>query len=123
MTTPAVTATATDGLTARRWALGQVPDWPEEARQRLETVVGELVANALEHGRPPVGLRLERPGDDRRLRLTVRDHGSGPRPGHDAHPRGPRERGRGLAIVRSVGGELRSTRDGDGYEVQVELGP
>jgi anti-sigma regulatory factor (Ser/Thr protein kinase) len=123
MTTPTVTTTATDGHGARRWALRQVPDWPEEARQRLETVVGELVANALEHGRPPVGLQLERPGTDRRLRLTVRDHGSGPRPGHDDRPRGPRERGRGLAIVRSVGGELRSTRHRDGYEVQVELVP
>jgi signal transduction histidine kinase len=123
MTTPSVATTAIDGRRARRWALQQVPDWPEGARQRLETVVGELVANALEHGRPPVALQLERPGNGRWVRLTVRDHGTGPRPGHDPRLHEPRERGRGLAIVRSVAGALRSSRVPEGYEVQVELGP
>jgi anti-sigma regulatory factor (Ser/Thr protein kinase) len=118
-----VTTTATDGLGARRWALAQVPDWPEGDRQRLETVVGELVANALGHGRPPVSLQLERPADDGRVRLTVRDRGTGPASGAGSGPRGLTERGRGLAIVRAVGAVLRSGGDRDGFWVQAELRP
>nr|WP_309235248.1 HAMP domain-containing sensor histidine kinase [Streptomyces sp. TRM64462] len=43
----------------------------ETDRRRLERVLGNLVANAHRHGRPPVELTVEGPV------VTVRDHGSG----------------------------------------------
>ncbi|MER7842034.1 HAMP domain-containing sensor histidine kinase [Streptomyces sp. NPDC096040] len=45
--------------------------WVETDRRRLERVLGNLVANAHRHGRPPVVLTVE--GKE----VTVRDHGGG----------------------------------------------
>lgn len=43
----------------------------ETDRRRLERVLGNLIANAHKHGRPPVVLTLDGPV------VTVRDHGPG----------------------------------------------
>ncbi|WP_075927721.1 ATP-binding protein [Nocardiopsis sp. CNR-923] len=72
------------------------PDLVESAA----LVVGELVANAVVHGRPPVHLDLAwstyaTPA----LRLDVHDHGSILLHAVDRHADDEAERGRGLVIV------------------------
>ncbi|MGO4611122.1 sensor histidine kinase, partial [Variovorax sp. 2RAF20] len=42
-------------------------------RRRLDIVIGNLVANALAHGRPPVVMTVT--GDDETAVLSVTDHG------------------------------------------------
>jgi anti-sigma regulatory factor (Ser/Thr protein kinase) len=118
---------ASDGsLGARRWALAQVPGWSGAGRDRLESIVGELVANAIEHGTPPVTLQLDDDaGPGAGPRLTVQDGGRGPGrgpgTGRGRPVTGERERGRGLGIVHALGTEVRSAADADGYRVVVEL--
>jgi two-component system sensor histidine kinase MtrB len=51
--------------------------------RRLDAVVGNLVGNALTHGRPPVGVQVEA-GDDE-VRVTVSDAGPGIPTEHLAH--------------------------------------
>lgn len=103
----------------RRWALAQVASWPGPEQERLETVVAELVANAVEHGEPPITVTLQRSG--RRVRLTVADAGRGPsEPASRRVPGALRERGRGLEVVRALADELRC-EVGDGYRVVAEL--
>jgi two-component sensor histidine kinase len=43
--------------------------------QHLGIVANELIANAVQHGRPPIDIELRH---EHGLRLTVRDHGKGP---------------------------------------------
>jgi signal transduction histidine kinase len=74
----------------------------------LDRIVGNLVANALRYGSPPVNVDAVQ--HDRHLRLSVEDHGEGV-PAHfvpqlfERFTRGGRERvggsGLGLAIARS----------------------
>jgi anti-sigma regulatory factor (Ser/Thr protein kinase) len=130
--THVVTPTPEGVGAARRWARRQVPvSWPTSAADRLETVVGELVANAVEHGVPPAELRLTvRP--DGRARIVVRDRGSGPQPvpapapapapasGPASGPAALAERGRGLALVAAVA-TLTATWDAAGCEVVADL--
>lgn len=72
-----------------------------ERAQRLGLVAGELVANASEHGRPPIHVRFagDAPGSDGRpshARLVVRDAGGGPTPEQWAAP------GLGLQLAHEV---------------------
>lgn len=65
-------------------------------------ILGELLANACEHGRLPVHIALYAKND--RLQLTVADSGSGikaavERPAHAV-------RGRGFAIVERLGARI-----------------
>jgi two-component sensor histidine kinase len=53
-------------------------------------VANELIANAVEHGRPPIDIALRH---DRGLRLTVTDHGDGP---------GAAPSGLGLQLVQRI---------------------
>ena len=46
--------------TARRAVEGWLADAPPQTRADALSVVTELVANAVEHGRPPIWVRLER---------------------------------------------------------------
>lgn len=63
-------------------------------------VLGELLANACEHGRLPIRVELRASGP--RWRLSVRDSGSGFV--HRARPFDPAAyRGRGLQIVERLG--------------------
>jgi two-component system sensor histidine kinase MtrB len=78
-------------------------------RRRLDTVVANLVSNALEHGRPPVAVRAAE--EDNHVIIEVSDAGSGIEPQHlprifdrfykadSSRPRG-RGSGLGLAIAR-----------------------
>ncbi len=74
--------------------------------RRLDAVVGNLVGNAFEHGRPPVRVALW--GDDTAVRLEVADGGQGIAPEHlagvferfyKADPSRPRSAGSGLGLA------------------------
>ncbi len=85
---------------ARAFTSGVVASWhlPADVRDKAVLAVSEMVANALTHGKPPVGLRLRR--TDRRLFVEVRDADEHmPR---RQHARSTDEAGRGIAIVAAV---------------------
>ena len=65
-------------------------------------IIGELLANACEHGKFPVGVDIIQRDDA--LVLVVKDAGSGIVPASPADP--DSTRGRGLEIVRKVGREV-----------------
>jgi two-component system osmolarity sensor histidine kinase EnvZ len=99
----------------------------------LERLLGNLVDNALRHGRPPVRIRLHREGDD--AVIDVEDHGPGIPPAAraqvtQAFARGDASRGTpgtglGLAvvqqIVRRMGGTLSFDPVGETQRVRVCL--
>ncbi len=87
--------------------------------RRLDAVIGNLVGNAFEHGRPPV--RVAMAADDATVRLQVADGGQGIAPEHlssvferfyKADPARPRSAGSGLGLAiarenaRLHGGEV-----------------
>lgn len=85
---------------------------------RVSQALGNLLANALEHGRGRVSLRGLRTG--RKVRIEVADSG----PGFAGAARPGRGRGLGLAAqaVEEAGGRLRVvSSEGDGAVVAVEL--
>jgi signal transduction histidine kinase len=96
-------------------------------RVRLTQAVGNLVANALEHGDGRVRLRARAQGD--RVRIEVDDEGPGlPAPVGDLtrRPRAGRgRRGRGLAIAADIadrhGGRLVAAPTARGARVALEL--
>jgi len=96
-------------------------------RLRLAQATGNLIANAIEHGRGRVELCGR--ADDAGLEITVTDRGEGlPAPVADlvVRPRGGRgRRGRGLAIAAEVaqrhGGRLVARSDEHGSHVALEL--
>ena len=89
-------------------------------RARLAQALGNLLANADEHGEGPIELRGRRVPDA--VRVEVRN-----RVGREAQPRRRRkpERGRGLRIARgaaaSGGGRLDYRLDEDGVIAALEL--
>ena len=88
-------------------------------RGRLAQALGNLLANAEEHGRGTV--RLQGRQDGGRVLLEVRNGGAPAA----RRSRRPRDRGRGLAIAasaaESVGGELSVERAGDDTVARLEL--
>jgi len=93
-------------------------------RGRLAQAVGNLVANALEHGAGPVEVRARRLGEW--LRLEVHDDGPGLRAPIGALSRRPRGgRGHGLAIASSIaerhGGRLLAAPAAAGATIALEL--
>lgn len=108
-------------------------DWrPSDAvvrgdRLRLAQACGNLLANAIEHGRGPVCLRGHAAGG--RVRIEVADHGPGlPEPVADLARRargGRGRRGRGLAIASEIaarhGGRLAAAPAASGGRVVLEL--
>jgi signal transduction histidine kinase len=96
-------------------------------RVRLSQAVGNLLANALEHGAGTVELRSRTAGDC--VRIEVSDEGSGlPAPVAQlaARARGGRgRRGRGLAIASDIvarhGGRLLAAPSPRGARVAIEL--
>lgn len=105
-----------EGRTPRvSWEAGAAPvDMP---RGRAAQALGNLMANAAEHGSGEVELHAQR--SERGLRVEVRSAG---RPG--GGPRTP-QRGQGLSIARDAvedaGGRLEMESDGDQTVVSLDL--
>ncbi|MFF8096407.1 SpoIIE family protein phosphatase [Streptomyces sp. NPDC016675] len=105
---------------ARAFASGVLVSWrfPTELRDLGVLATSELVANSLQHGTPPMRLRLRR--TDRRLIIEVTD-------GDDHLPRRRRaepgdESGRGIAIVATIASNWGSRRTpGGGKAVWCEF--
>ncbi|MER0246049.1 SpoIIE family protein phosphatase [Streptomyces sp. HSW2009] len=97
---------------ARAFASGVLASWrfPAQLRDLGVLAASELVANSLQHGTPPMRLRLRR--TDRRLIIEVTD-------GDDHLPRRRRaepadEAGRGISIVATIASSWGSRRTPDG---------
>ncbi len=93
-------------------------------RTRLAQALGNLIANALEHGGGPVEVRARATGS--RLRFEVHDGGPGlaePLRALSRRPRG--RRGHGLAITAEIaerhGGRLVAAPSGAGTTLALEL--
>lgn len=105
---------------ARAFATGVLSSWrfPRELQDLGVLAASELVANSLQHGTPPMRLRLRR--TDRRLIVEVTD-------GDDHLPRRRRadpvdEAGRGISIVATVASAWGSRRTpGGGKSVWCEF--
>ncbi|MFG2195908.1 SpoIIE family protein phosphatase [Streptomyces sp. NPDC048639] len=105
---------------ARAFASGVLASWrfPVELRDLGVLAASELVANSLQHGTPPMRLRLRR--TDRRLIIEVTD-------GDDHLPRRRRaepvdEAGRGISIVATIASAWGSRRTpGGGKAVWCEF--
>ncbi|MEU3610596.1 SpoIIE family protein phosphatase [Streptomyces sp. NPDC035033] len=105
---------------ARAFASGVLSSWrfPVELRDLGVLATSELVANSLQHGTPPMRLRLRR--TDRRLIIEVTD-------GDDHLPRRRRaetedEAGRGISIVATIASSWGSRRTpGGGKAVWCEF--
>ncbi|WP_433546836.1 ATP-binding SpoIIE family protein phosphatase [Streptomyces sp. CA-294286] len=105
---------------ARAFATGVLSSWrfPTELRDLGVLAASELVANSLQHGMPPMRLRLRR--TDRRLIIEVTD-------GDDHLPRRRRadpgdEAGRGISIVATIASSWGSRRTpGGGKAVWCEF--
>lgn len=105
---------------ARAFASGVLTSWrfPSELHDLGVLATSELVANSLQHGTPPMRLRLRR--TDRRLIIEVTD-------GDDHLPRRRRaepgdESGRGIAIVATIASAWGSRRTpGGGKAVWCEF--
>jgi signal transduction histidine kinase len=92
-------------------------------RGRLAQALGNLVANAVEHGSGPVELRGRRAGA--RVRVEVRDGGAAGAAAARTGVAGRDARGRGLAIaalaVEEAGGTLVLEQGVDGTTAAIEL--
>ncbi|MFE2559833.1 SpoIIE family protein phosphatase [Streptomyces sp. NPDC059352] len=105
---------------ARAFASGVLASWrfPIELRDLGVLATSELVANSLQHGTPPMRLRLRR--TDRRLIIEVTD-------GDDHLPRRRRaetedEAGRGISIIATIASSWGSRRTpGGGKAVWCEF--
>jgi anti-sigma regulatory factor (Ser/Thr protein kinase) len=105
---------------ARAFASGVLTSWrfPADLHDLGVLAASELVANSLQHGTPPMRLRLRR--TDRRLTIEVTD-------GDDHLPRRRRaepadESGRGIAIVATIASNWGSRRTpGGGKAVWCEF--
>ena len=121
-------------LAAARGRRGAGIAGPELEAGRLAQVLGNLVANATEHGVGPVDVRTTRGGG--RVRLEIRNREQGPELAERAGGRGPADparrpgaagesRGRGLAIAsraaRELGGALRVESQEGETRVVLEL--
>ncbi|MEU7166708.1 SpoIIE family protein phosphatase [Streptomyces morookaense] len=105
---------------ARAFASGVLASWrfPHDLRDLGVLAASELVANSLQHGTPPMRLRLRR--TDRRLIIEVTD-------GDDHLPRRRRaepadEAGRGISIIATIASSWGSRRTpGGGKAVWCEF--
>jgi signal transduction histidine kinase len=107
-------------LAAARAARAVPPADPELDAGRLAQVLGNLIANATEHGVGPVDVRTSRRAGAVRIEIRNRNR---PRELDEASPARAEGRGRGLAIAGRAAGELGGrlrVESGDG-ETTAEL--
>ncbi|MGW1606678.1 ATP-binding SpoIIE family protein phosphatase, partial [Streptomyces eurythermus] len=105
---------------ARRYVEEQLSAWDlEEAAFTTELIVSELVTNAIRYGRPPVRLRLLRPGSG--LICEVYD-ASGSTP-HMRRARIFDEGGRGLLLVAQLAERWGTRHERTGKTVWAEQNP
>ena len=89
-------------------------------RDDLDRAVGEVVANAASHGRPPVRVRAWSAPD--RIVVAVRDAGTGPADpfaGVLPAPESPGGAARGLAAVFASSDRVALSREPDGFTVRI----
>jgi signal transduction histidine kinase len=118
-------AAACGGAVAVGWSGEEAAVWGD--RLRLAQAVGNLIANAIEHGRGPVGVDVAVGAGT--VRITVSDRGPGLPQSVAQLRRRPRRgrgaRGRGLAIAADVaeahGGALVSAPSDSGARLVLEL--
>jgi signal transduction histidine kinase len=118
-------ASAAGGAVGVGWSGEEVAVWGD--RLRLAQAIGNLIANAIEHGRGPVAVEVAVPGG--LVRIAVCDDGPGlPAPVAELRRRprrGRGTRGRGLAIAADVaeahGGALVSAPAQSGARLVLEL--
>ncbi|MEU2926960.1 ATP-binding protein [Streptomyces sp. NPDC007251] len=107
---------------ARRCIVAVLTQWrfPSADRESAELIVGELAANAAEHGRHDMTVRLSLHKGV--LWISVTDSGvpARPRRPRDADPD---EHGRGLSIVELLALEVRVHQGPLGRRVDVALPP
>ena len=105
---------------ARRVVTDAVGDaLPEGELESVLLATSEVVTNAVEHGAPPIDLRVDRA--DERIRVEVRD-ASPLRPRHrDVEPTPADVRGRGMTIVERVTDRWGVEPRTDGKAVWFEL--
>lgn len=115
--TAAVTG-ADRGVTVR-WDAGRARVVADSGR--LSQALGNLLANAAEHGSGPIEIHALRKGR-RAVRIEVRDGGPAARPGRRP---APADRGRGLGIagraIREAGGALTLERGRRATVATIEL--
>ena len=107
-------------LAAARAARAVPPADPDLDAGRLAQVLGNLIANATEHGVGPVDVRTSRPAGAVRIEIRNRNR---PPELDEASPARAEGRGRGLAIAGRAAGELGGrlrVESGDG-ETTAEL--
>jgi signal transduction histidine kinase len=116
--TAAVTG-AGRGVTVR-WDAGRAEVRAD--RGRLSQALGNVLANAVEHGSGPIEIHAVREGS-RAVRVEVRDGGPAARSGRRRG--GAIDRGHGLGIarraIREAGGTFELERDQDGTVAAIEL--
>jgi signal transduction histidine kinase len=101
--------------------------WVQADPVRIAQAVGNLIANAIEHGGGPVEVAVL--GEPRRVRVEVADAGPGLNARVDDLVRRPRagrgSRGRGLAVAAAIagahGGRLSAAPSGSGARLVLEL--
>jgi signal transduction histidine kinase len=119
------TASASGGAVAVGWSGVEAAVWGD--RLRLAQAIGNLIANAIEHGDAVVGVNVVVRGA--MVRIAVCDHGPGLAQSVAQLRRRPRRgqgaRGRGLAIAADVaeahGGALVSAPSDSGARLVLEL--
>jgi signal transduction histidine kinase len=119
------TASASGGAVAVGWSGAEAAVWGD--RLRLAQAIGNLIANAVEHGGGTVGVNVAVRGA--MVRIAVCDHGPGLPQSVAQLRRRPRRgqgvRGRGLAIAADVaeahGGALVSAPSDSGARLVLEL--
>ncbi|WP_346138626.1 ATP-binding protein [Streptomyces coeruleofuscus] len=102
---------------ARAWGL------PQGAADDLESITGELVANALEHGDGHT-VTVAWAIDAETVRISVTDEGGCPADPLTAPPRVPspeKERGRGLLLTDALAARWGTRHGGDSLTVWAEV--
>ncbi|GGT00721.1 ATP-binding protein [Streptomyces chromofuscus] len=106
---------------ARHFGTALLDQWglTLDERDTAIAVLGELAANAAEHGRSKMAIALAL--SEFSLRISVVDFGREPGHGGSAVRRAADESGRGMEIVRVLSDRMSVERQTDGYCIEAVL--